>query len=186
MTVDDKIRESEFFLQKIIDNYEKFPEMEYYFHAFVVSTRSIPDYLLEEYNQRFGLNISEEERDFRSIFTKKANDKGGDAKKFDKWYDQQISAINSDPTGRELWARRNLVIHRKSGQIMNLAAMAFGGEDHRDKFVNFFKIFGIKATLIKSTSIWVQGLGFTDPKDSCEKFLSLMKNMVSNSRIEFP
>jgi len=77
LTADEKIKEAEFFLQKIIENYEKSPLVEYYFHAFLTSTRSISDYLLEDYNKKYNFNITDYEEDFRKKFKDKCYETGG-------------------------------------------------------------------------------------------------------------
>jgi hypothetical protein len=56
MTVNDKIKEAEYFLGKIKSSPFN-DELNYLVSAFLSAARSIPDYLLEDYNIKFGLNI---------------------------------------------------------------------------------------------------------------------------------
>ena len=58
MPVNYKIKEAKFFLQKIKENYEKSPDNQYFFSAFLSATFSIRDHLLEDYNLKYGLEIS--------------------------------------------------------------------------------------------------------------------------------
>jgi hypothetical protein len=57
MVVDEKIEEAEYFLDKIKKATERkdfIPNLS----AYLCATRSIPDYLLEDYNVKYGLKIS--------------------------------------------------------------------------------------------------------------------------------
>lgn len=189
MTADDKIKEAEFFLTKVIENYNEFPFVEYYFHAFVTSTRSITDYLLEDYNVKYDLKIPDGEPDFRKKFREKAYSIGGEILKFDKWHDRQITRIKSDTLGSDLWDKRNFIIHRGGEKLDNFSqrfahemgkdipkGMAIGIQSHDGEPIRF----------LPTTVIYTKGLAWVDLKEACERFLSLMKEIVLESHRQFP
>ncbi len=199
MNADDKIIEAEFFLQKIIENYNEFPFVEYYFHAFVTSTRSIADYLLEDYNVKYDLKIPDDERNFRKKFKEKAYTLG-DAKcpqcgflderalEFDKWYDRQITKITSDNIGSELWNKRNFIIHRGGGQIEDFSqkiARDMGIDIPKGVAIQIQSHDGEPNRSLPTTTIYLESMAYVDLKEVCEKFLSLMKEMVLEAHRQF-
>ncbi len=205
LTVNEKIKESEFFLQKIKDYYRT-QDVEYYLHAFLCSSRSIPDHLLEDYNQKFGFNIDLEERNFDSKFREKAEE-NSDAKKFLQLYDKKITDIKTDEIGRYMWIKRNIAVHRSNltfdGRQLeaseSITAFADVGcfdldnpEEMRQKAIERLRDEKQKELKPKSSPpVRVSNLlqildKYVKVENACERFLSLMKNMVSDIKKEFP
>lgn len=189
MTADDKIKEAEFFLQKIIESYSEFPFIEYYFHAFVTSVRSISDYLLEDYNIKYNLKIPDNEPDFRKKFREKAYSVGGEALEFDKWHDRQITRIKSDPIGSDLWDKRNFIMHRGGEKLDDLSqriSREMGKDIPKGVAIGIQGYDGEPMRFFPTTVIYTKSLKWVDLKEACEKFLSLMKEMVLESHRQFP
>ncbi len=70
MVAEQKIEEAEYFLQKIKEattRYDFVPNLS----AFLSATRSIPDYLLEDYNVKLGVNVPLSQKLYPSDFRNK-------------------------------------------------------------------------------------------------------------------
>jgi hypothetical protein len=69
MVVDEKIEDAEYFLDEIKKSTERkdfIPNLS----AYLCATRSIPDYLLEDYNLKYGLKISLDKTLSKDVFEK--------------------------------------------------------------------------------------------------------------------
>jgi hypothetical protein len=113
LVVDDKIKEAEYFLDKVksspFDN-----ELYYLVSAFLTSTRSIPDYLLEDYNIKFGLNIPLTDRLYPWTFEREAKLQNNlVALSFLDDYNKEFSNLNSDPIVNGMLNKRNIKVHRR-------------------------------------------------------------------------
>lgn len=181
MTSEEKINEAKFFLEKIIENYTQSPFLEYYFNAFVTSTRSISDYLLEDYNQKFNLGIPDNERKFHEMFKEKAYQLGGQAVEFHKWHDRQITKITSNMYGKTFWNKRNFIIHRDGEKLDNISQMIVGNDFPKDKAIAIQKNYDQPLQFFPTTVIWIEDFGYVDLKEACEHFISLMREMVSEA-----
>ena len=117
MTVDDKIIFAEYFLDKIRDakNRDDFlPNL----GAFLSETRSIADYLLEDYNLKFDLGISLTKKLDHRIFKEKACDKTNlEALKFISSYNSEYNKLSQNPIGKLLIDKRNITVHRRGEQV---------------------------------------------------------------------
>jgi hypothetical protein len=112
MVVEQKIIESEYFLDKITEatTREDFiPNLS----AFLCAARSIPDYLLEDYNSKLGLDIPLTEKLFVETFSKKAdNQQNENAKNFITEYKEKLGVLKKDPIGKLLTEKRDISVHR--------------------------------------------------------------------------
>jgi hypothetical protein len=112
MVVDQKIKESEFFLDKITEatTREDFiPNLS----AFLSAARSIPDYLLEDYNSKLGLKIPLTRKLSIEAFGKRTNSqKNKIAKIFITAYKKQLGELRKDPIAKLLTEKRNISVHR--------------------------------------------------------------------------
>ena len=114
MVAEQKIIEAKYFLQKITtakDRTDFVPNLS----AFMSSTRSIPDYLLEDYNTKLGLNIPLTERLYPRDFRREAGKQYNIvAQKFIEKYDSEFQKleINAIAIGNLLLRKRNVQIHR--------------------------------------------------------------------------
>jgi hypothetical protein len=101
LIVDDKIKEAEYFLNKVKSSPFN-DELYYLVSAFLSATRSIPDYLLEDYNIKFGLNIPLTDKLYPSIFRKKAKRQNNPAAlSFLRDYNKEFSKLRRDPIAND-------------------------------------------------------------------------------------
>ena len=112
MVAEQKTEEAEYFLEKITQagNRRDFvPNLS----AFMSATRSIPDYILEDYNQKLGLNIPLTKTIYPRDFEKEAiNQQNQTAQNFIKDYNTKLGNLYNDPIGSLLMTKRNIEIHR--------------------------------------------------------------------------
>lgn len=172
MTVQDKIAESEFFLDKIRQEYSKQTDVRYYFSAFLSSARSIGEHLLEEYNQKYSLGISINDRLDAGIFRRSAQSQNNaNAIGFIQWFDNQITTIKHDQVGG-LWEKRNMNIHRETQRPNKIV-------------VNINE--NVNNNTSSSSVRWCfQDIPAMDVLSICERFLNLMKNLVTQAHAVFP
>lgn len=84
------------------------------FEAFLTNARSIPDVMLEDFNNKFGLGISLEEKLTPNTFEKKAKQlKNQEAMAFIDWWKSRMEQVRSSALG-PLFDKRNIAIHRKT------------------------------------------------------------------------
>ena len=82
--------------------------------AFLTKLRSVPDVLLEDFNQKFSLGISQKEYLSPKRFKEKAQRcQNNEALKFIKWWNNKMNRIRLSKFGKIFFEKRNLSIHRK-------------------------------------------------------------------------
>jgi len=115
LSVEEKINEANFFKKKIEENIKTEPDVTYYFSAFLSATKSIPDFLLSDFAEKYNLNISLKIQDLRKEFIKKARKKSNrEAIKFFKYFVKKYAIIRKDQICSLLFDNRNVNIHRKT------------------------------------------------------------------------
>lgn len=113
MTAAEKLDEAGFLLGKMRELYANQKEFTYYLSAFLSACRSVPDHLLEEYNIRYGLNISlSEELNADRFESKSRQFRNKDALNFIRMWRDGMKAMKDDPVGRLLVSKRHLNVHR--------------------------------------------------------------------------
>ncbi len=93
--------------------------------AFLSTARNIPDYILEDYNNKFGLGIPLTDNSgqrqkilTRDTFRKEARNKNNqDALKFIQFFDNEFSILMKEPVVKLLFEKRNITIHRTSPSV---------------------------------------------------------------------
>src|SRR3989442_10542068 len=121
MSSTDKVKEAMFFYQKINENYSVFPDVQYFFNAFLNSCFSIPAHLLEEYNKKYDLGITLADKLTVKDFRQKAKElKKTDALEFISWYEQKLKKVNSDTLGKIISKKRHEATHRQSVEVEDL------------------------------------------------------------------
>jgi len=112
MAVKEKIDEAKYFLDKIKNATERkdfIPNLS----AYLCSIRSILDYLLEDYNVKYGLKVTLDERLDKKIFEKVAmTRKNSNAMAFIKGYDTRLKKLKRDKIAALLLTKRNIKVHR--------------------------------------------------------------------------
>lgn len=172
MTVQDKILESEFFLDKIKQYYLQQKDTQYHFSAFLSSARSIGEHLLEEYNQKYSLGISINDRLDAGIFRRNAqNAQNTNALQFIQWFDNQIGVIRQDQAGI-LWEKRNMNIHRETQRPNKIVV-------NINENVN-------NNTSSSSVKWCFQDIPSMDVLAVSQQFLDLMRHLVTQAHTVFP
>lgn len=117
MVAEQKINEAEYFLQRITnakDRTDFVPNLS----AFMSSTRSIPDYFLEDYNTKLGLNIPLTKNLYPEDFRREAEKQNYIvAQKFIDKYDSEFQTLKNNVIGKLLLRKRNIEIHRTNVNV---------------------------------------------------------------------
>ena len=158
MTVEDKIKFAEYFFDKIKDdkNREDFlPNL----GAFLSETRGIADYLLEDYNLKFGPGILLNDVLSKKPFKDKECDKMNlDALKFISTYNSKFKKLRQNKLANYLFKKRDTNVHKKSEQVQG----------------NFSR------GTTDSVTWKFKDYDNTDVVSLCEEFLKMMKNFVND------
>lgn len=181
MPVSYKIKEAKFFLQKIKENYEKFPDNQYYFSAFLSATFSIRDHLLEDYNMKYGLGISLDDILSLDRFEDEAKKQNNnEAMEFIQWYRQKIQNIQSDTLGKILVKKRHSTIHRPVVRIENLLELMFG--DNQPKpYIDQMKLVN---PCLNKTVFYTEEIAYLELKE-CEEMLTIMEKVVLETLVKY-
>lgn len=203
MTVEDKIIFAEYFLAKIkyAKNRKDFlPNLS----AFLSETCSIPEYLLQDANMKFGLDIPLEHRLLEKFSSKAAGNQK--AQKFFSTYNREYKKLSQDPIGKLLINKRRISVHRKGEQVQanfarNLPETVTIHDsvaiEVRDKYGNLkMKSDSTEQPITEEQEPTIKAADsvkwfFTDynAKDAvsvCEEFLNLMKKFANDLISEFP
>jgi hypothetical protein len=211
MTVEDKIIFAEYFFDKIKNakNREDFlPNLS----AFLSETCSIPEYLLQDANVKYGLGISLKDK-ILNVFSSRAigNQK---ARKFFSTYNSQYKKLSQDPIGNLLLNKRRISVHREVQQVQGNFARELVetvsihdsvAVEVRDKYGNIKMSFDSRdltedltskhdetkenESTNKSADSVKWFFEDYDTKDAVgvyEEFLNLMKKFVDDLKIKFP
>ena len=112
MVVDEKIEEANYFLDRIKKATERkdfIPNLS----AYLSATRSIPDYLLEDYKVKYGLKISLDKTLNKDIFEEVARKRNNrNAIAFIKGYNNNFKKLKRDRLAKLLLTKRNIRVHR--------------------------------------------------------------------------
>ena len=91
--------------------------LQYHLRAFLTSLKSVFDYLLEDYNKKYSLGITEDEDLSEKIFEETARRLGhNEAQRFIAWWKVKKKQVQSDRRCAFLLARhgrRDLIVHRR-------------------------------------------------------------------------
>jgi hypothetical protein len=174
MVVDDKTKEAEYFLDKI----KKATEREDFIpnlSAFLSSTRSISDYLLEDYNVKYGLKISLDKELNKDMFQEVARKrKNSNAIALIKGYNDNFNKLKKDKIAKLLLSKRNIKVHRTDFPLQ------------KNVSVSIMENVEKRTTTSNTRFEWLFDDYNADVVESCEKFLQLMKEFVIKVTIEFP
>lgn len=214
MVAEQKIEESEYFLDKItqaLTRKDFIPNLS----AFLSATRSIPDYLSEDYNNKLGLNIPLTQKLYIDTFSDEAINQGNlIAQKFINEYKNQLNSIYNDPLGKLLTTKRNISIHRTGLPVQGRFKRVIHETIHisdsvslevRDKYGNLkMRSEPTKAEKKPESQITETLPDKTLSQDSdsvewyfndyqndnvvitCNKFLDLIKSFVTSLQTKFP
>ncbi len=175
MAVDEKIIEAGYFLDKIKRASEK-KDFNPNLSAFLCSTRSIPDYLLEDYNVKYGLKIPLDKPLNINIFEKVANQRNNpNALAFIKGYNDNFKKLKRDKISKLLLTKRNIKVHRTDVPLQKTVNVSI--VENVDK----------QSTSSKTTFKWMfDDYMEADVVEVCEELLLLMKDIVKTLTSKFP
>ncbi|MGB7956860.1 MAG: hypothetical protein WCF23_23040 [Candidatus Nitrosopolaris sp.] len=112
MTVEDQIKDAEYFLHLLSDKYSR-DELRPNLTAFLAISRGVIDHLLEEHNVKFGLNIPLETKLVIDTFKEAAKRQSNQtAMDFLKFYKCEFYSLAKTPVGHLILGKRNIAIHR--------------------------------------------------------------------------
>lgn len=124
MTLDEKIKEAEFFLDLIRKNQPNVSIVKFYFSAFLSAVESIPDYILAEASQEYELDLPLDEEWHYWDFEAKAKEnekKNENALLFLKWWRQFYRGTYHGKVGQVIKKIRNMEMHKtKQKPIFNV------------------------------------------------------------------
>jgi hypothetical protein len=175
MVLDEKIEEAKYFLDKIksaVQRKDFIPNLS----AFLCSTRSIPDYLLEDYNVKYGLKVPLDKPLNKDIFEQVASRRNNpNAIAFIKGYNNNFKKLKRDKIGKLLLDKRNIKVHRTDVPLQKNVSVSI--IENVDKH----------STISNTTVKWF----FDDYKEAdvievCKEFLRLMNDFVKNVTTKFP
>lgn len=175
MVVDEKIEEAKYFLVKIAKATERkdfIPNLS----AYLCATRSIPDYLFEDYNVKYGLKISLCERLDKDKFEKVARKRNNpNAIAFIKGYNNNFNKLERDKIAKLLLTKRNIRVHRTNLPLQKNVSVSI--------IENVDKQSSISNTRVR----WLfDNYKQEDVVEVCKKFLRLMNKFVKNVTTKFP
>ena len=192
MTVSQKIEIAERFLEKLLKTEPDSVERQDDLGTFLYHTKSIADYLLEEYRNKYNFDISLTDTRFKDKFAQKAkernvNFRNNDASMFFQWYDNKIESIEDHTSvGAISKEKRNIDAHRQIVITDNLPQKIFGNNIPKDTILYVQTDQGTPPRPLPNNVIGTPELGDVDFKEGCKEYLSLMKDMVSEAHKEFP
>lgn len=119
MSAKAKLEEAKFFLEKL-HGLQSLPqdldiqrESHCYLSAFLPTAVSVIDYLLEDYNTNFSLNILPTKKLYPKTFERAAKETGNQAAlQFFQWWRKEKKALENDPIGKLLIGKRHVDVHR--------------------------------------------------------------------------
>ncbi len=196
------LEKAEFFLQKMREFYGNPKEFNYYLSAFLAALRSIPEYLLEEYNGKYGLNIPMAKKLTPKLFEDRARLIGHkNALQFIEFWKGKMQQFGEDSAGSLLFSKRNLDIHRKPVRpdlvkvmipvtVTVQASIRAEKYDQEGKFVEVRESPREPPPKVEETKGSVDWF-FKEYEDEpiitiCERFLKLMKDFIREAHESFP
>lgn len=187
MTAKEKLSEATFFLEKIhapfknakqgtaiILTKDALKAWKSYLSAFLTSMRSIPDYLLEDYNVKYSLSISLTEKLYPETFLERVKqledtNKRHKALNFLKWWKIKMKEMKEDPSCSFLIKLRDISVHRQQVQPDTIKVTLFAsknGTQSRPSIVHgwFFESYEDEDVLTM-----------------CNKYFAMMKKFVEEA-----
>lgn len=187
MTAKEKLSEAAFWLEKIHAPFKNAKQgtaiilikdalkaWTSYLSAFLTSMRSIPDYLLEDYNVKHSLGIHLTDKLYPETFRErvkqlKDTNESHKALNFLKWWKTKMKEMKEDPICSFLIKLRDISVHRQQVQPDTIKVTLFAsknGEQSKPSIVHgwFFK-----------------GYENEDVLTMCNKYFAMMKKFVEEA-----
>jgi len=115
MDAEKRLKEALYHLRNMEQTYATDEEhFIYELNCFLITLRSIPDVLLEDFNKKYGLGISLDEKLTPQVFERRAQELNKtDALCFIEWWKERVDSIVKDRYGSFLFHKRNISVHRR-------------------------------------------------------------------------
>jgi hypothetical protein len=208
MAAEQGIKDAEYFLDKITQaaTREDFvPNLT----AFLTAARSIPDFLLEDFNTKLGLNIPLTRNLHAETFEKEAKKlQNKAALNFVIEYKSELGRLYADPIGNLLIKKRNISVHRSRVSVQgelkrNRHETISSGEsvsiEVRDNYGNLKKngvptdtkskprvLTDEESTPPDSVKWYFENYQNDDVVIACKKFIDLLRSFVATLKDKFP
>ena len=188
---EEKLNEAEFFLDKIKEYYDTFPDSQFYLSAFLYASCSIFDYLLTEYNKKFNLGIQNNDTRLLPKFENMAKEKGGNVLEFYNWHQQQLKSVKSNVIGSVFWDKRDLNTHVEPERPVAMVKLMSQGKIDENSLKIAIDEFNERRkkeieTPLPTILVKSEGLGHLDLVKGCEDFFDMMKNITAEAYQKFP
>ncbi len=199
MLAEEKLKEAEYWLETLKKTDPNRKEFRYHLGAFLSAIRSIMDYLLEDYNRKFSLGFSLDEKLYPNEFEKKAKQLGHkDALNFIRWWKKKLDDLKKDRTVGPLITKRHVYIHRQpvplsaeievTNIVTTRAEIFVHDKDGRIKAHNKSED-DTEQNYKNSNKVNVEWFFDKDGKmpviPVCEKCLNIMKNVIDETKQKF-
>jgi hypothetical protein len=199
MVVKETLEKACYYLERIEETYGR-PEMIYELNSFLSTIASVPEHLLEDYNIKYSLNISDDEKLIRE-FEERANSGNLQAITFSKWWKDKYNKFKNDKLCSLVIGKRHISIHRRTARpdlvkvelVRTLhASVAVEVRDSQGRIRSTYKSpeppkpevaqDKRKATVTFSFKEYPDG----DILEICRKILDAMEKLVEEANSRFP
>jgi hypothetical protein len=112
MVAKETLEKARYHLRRIEETYDK-PEMIYELNSFLSTVASVPEHLLEDYNIKYSLNISDDEKLTREFEDRANRGNNPQAIAFFQWWRNEYDRIKNDKLCSLVIGKRHMSIHRR-------------------------------------------------------------------------
>jgi len=187
LTAVEKLSEAAFWLEKIHAPFKDVKEgtaiilikdalkaWKSYLSAFLTSMRSIPDYLLEDYNVKHSLGIHLTDKLYPETFLERVNrlkdtNERHRALNFLKWWKTKMKEMKEDPICSFLIKLRDISVHRQQIQPDTIKVTLFTSKDSEQS----------KPAIVHGW--FFKGYEDEDVLKMCDKYFAIMKKFVEEA-----
>jgi hypothetical protein len=204
MPAEDTLRDAEYGLTMIKQNLGT-DRLQYHLKAFLTSLKSVFDYLLEDYNKKYSLEITEDEDLTEKRFEERARRlRHDEAQRFIAWWKAKKQQVRSDRRCAFLLdrhGRRDLIVHRKripmraDVQVFDTAtATVTVRVEKYDKQGTLYEVSEsepaepAQAPTPKPSTIefYFDGFDIENIVSVCKHCIETLKNVIEEARRNFP
>lgn len=203
MPAEDSLRDAEYGLTMIEQNLGT-DKLQYHLRAFLTSLKSVFDYLLEDYNQKYSLGITEDEDLNARRFEEKARQLGhNEAQRFIAWWKVKKGQVKSDRRCAFLLARhgrRDIMVHRRRVpmrvDVEVFESITISDRVRVEKYNNQGKLLEVReseptkppspAPKPSTIEFYFDGFDIENVVSVCKHCFETLKNVIEEARRNFP
>jgi len=167
-------------------------KIHYELEHFLITIRSVPDYLLEDYNKKYALGISLDDKLHPNAFKRKARElRNEDATSFIKWYEKKLRVLYKDEVCLFVKNKRDISIHRQEVTPVATRGKSFAIDVLIGKPEDFESLKEQISPEEPTTKNITFGWFFTDYRmqdilSICEHYYEKMKSFLEETRMMSP